>query len=254
MEKFYPVVLVPVRKSIAAKRSLPAKDWPRFLLGVIVIVQLYVLYQFILGSALTSAFIFFLTMVAINFTLYGMFALGETQEIQKENFVSDPRYESYLRVKNRALRRRGELPYPVMNHLEPASAQVNCRQEKFLRSLKSKFSREAIAFFKDAVTIVREERKIFLIIFIDSPCGNEPQHWVGSEKDIELQEIFLKKSWIVIRLAQEQVESHSEKCVEAICSFFETLNLDSWKLIPKKMRWSEEDANLLFLLSPANDL
>ena len=102
-------------------------------------------------------------------------------------------------------------------------------------------------------TYIDRSLSLYIDIEIDEPYYHntgEPTHFEGATKDINRNNHFLAKNWLVIRFAEEQVVRCPKSCCKAIAQLIAEVIGDSLELrqfngvedLPMMRQWTESEA------------
>lgn len=114
------------------------------------------------------------------------------------------------------------------------------------------YSYDPSPYFPDFAYIDLDS-KLHIDIEIDEPysCNSKtPTHYLNAEVDGDWNGFFLKKGWIIIRFAEEQVARYPDSCckiiAEIICDITGedcfSRQMIHFKDLPHEKQWSEEEA------------
>lgn len=125
-------------------------------------------------------------------------------------------------------------------------------KDKIHRKLISKIPNREYPYSPDFAYIDRS-LNLYIDIEIDEPYvykTGQPTHFVGATKDINRNEHFLDKNWLVIRFAEEQIARYPQGCCKAIAQIIAEVIGDDLELrqfsgiedLPSIRQWTESEA------------
>jgi hypothetical protein len=126
------------------------------------------------------------------------------------------------------------------------------RIHRSLTSTNPKFKPPYDLYSPDFVYIDRS-LSLYIDIEIDEPYYHntgQPTHFVGATKDINRNNHFLAKNWLVIRFAEEEIARCPKSCCKAIAQIIAEVIGDDLELrqfsgiddLPTRKQWTEAEA------------
>lgn len=106
------------------------------------------------------------------------------------------------------------------------------------------------------ITYIDADISLYIDIEIDEPYAlpsGKPIHYIGCTKDINRDDFFLNRNWVVIRFSEEQVVCHTRSCCKFIAEIIDELTGASTTLdrlldvddLPQMPQWSKEEAEVM---------
>ncbi|MEA5452952.1 hypothetical protein VB780_30555 [Leptolyngbya sp. CCNP1308] len=107
--------------------------------------------------------------------------------------------------------------------------------------------------FTSDIAYIDSDINLYIDIEVDEPyvlSSEEPIHYIGWIKDVNRNDFFLNRNWVVVRFSEEQVVCHTLSCCKFIAEIITDLTGDSTTLerlsdvadLPPMPQWSREQA------------